>query len=176
MAERQPAGRRARQTLRSACWGLMLFWALIIGSADARSQTIQGVASVIDGDTIAIHGNRIRIHGIDAPESDQICRTRAGQRWRCGQQAANALADRIGRSSIRCVGQSYDRYRRLIAVCYRGSEDIAGWMVTQGWAVAFRRFSLDYVPHEQAAMRARRGLWAGTFDMPWDWRAGNRTH
>ena len=72
-----------------------------LGAADARSQTIQGVASVIDGDTIEIHGNRIRIHGIDAPESNQICRTRAGQSWRCGQQAANALADRLGRSSIR---------------------------------------------------------------------------
>jgi endonuclease YncB( thermonuclease family) len=141
-----------------------------------HAQIVQGVASVIDGDTIEIHGNRIRIHGIDAPESNQICATRAGKRWRCGKDAAHALADRLGRGSVRCVGRSYDRYRRLIAVCYRGSEDIAGWMVAQGWAVAFRRFSLDYVPEEEAAERARKGMWAGTFDMPWDWRAGNRTH
>lgn len=150
--------------------------ASVLGAVEVRAQTIQGVASVIDGDTLEIHGNRIRIHGIDAPESDQICRTRTGKRWLCGQEAANALADRLGRSSIRCVGESFDRFGRLIAVCYRGSEDIAGWMVTQGWAVAFRRFSLDYVPQEEAAQRGRRGLWAGTFDMPWDWRAGNRTH
>jgi endonuclease YncB( thermonuclease family) len=142
----------------------------------SHAETIRGVASVIDGDTIEIHGNRIRIHGIDAPESDQICGTRTGKRWLCGQEAANALADRLGLSSIRCVGESFDRFGRLIAVSYRGSEDIAAWMVTHGWAVAFRRFSLDYVPQEEAAQRGRRGLWAGTFDMPWDWRAGNRTY
>jgi endonuclease YncB( thermonuclease family) len=141
-----------------------------------HAQIVQGVASVIDGDTIEIHGNRIRIHGIDAPESNQICATRAGKRWLCGKDAANALADRIGRGSVRCVGQSVDRYQRLIAICSRGAEDLGGWMVQQGWAVAFRRFSLDYVPQEEAAERARRGMWAGTFDMPWDWRAGNRTH
>ena len=87
-----------------------------------------------------------------------------------GKDSAFALADRIGRSAIDCRGVERDRYGRLVAVCFKGSEDLNRWMVEQGWAVAYRRYSMDYVQAEEAARAAGRGLWSGSFDMPWDWR------
>jgi len=132
---------------------------------------IVGVASVIDGDTIEIHGQRIRLFGIDAPESSQPCLRPTGERWRCGQQASFALADRIGRVPVSCQPRDLDRYGRVVAVCFKGNEDLNRWMVANGWAVAFRRYSLDYVPDEAAARRSQVNIWFGNFDMPWDWRA-----
>ncbi len=132
---------------------------------------IVGAARVIDGDTIEIHGQRIRLHGIDAPESSQECLSSNRIPWRCGQRAALVLAQQIANSSVRCRPLDRDRYGRIIATCLKGSEDISKWMVVNGWAVAFRRFSLDYAEDEERARRARRGLWEGSFEMPWDWRA-----
>jgi endonuclease YncB( thermonuclease family) len=135
--------------------------------------TITGRASIIDGDTLEIHGQRIRLHGIDAPESGQTCLA-DGERWRCGQKAAFALADFIGHSPVRCEEQGVDRYGRVIAACYVQGEDIERWMVLNGWALAYRRYSTDYVAEEQAAIEARRGLWRGEFIPPWEWRRGAR--
>lgn len=153
-----------------------LLWALaVIGPASAQ-QGIAGVASIIDGDTIEIHGQRIRLFGIDAPESSQLCVRPTGERWRCGQQASFALADRIGRATVRCEPRDIDRYRRVVAVCFSGSADINRWMVANGWAVAFRRYSLDYVVDEDAARRGRINIWSGDFAMPLDWRAQRRNY
>ena len=135
---------------------------------------IIGVASVIDGDTIEIHGQRIRLHGIDAPESRQLCVLPTGKKWRCGQAAALALADRIGRATIRCEPRDHDRYRRVVAVCFKGAEDLNSWMVANGWAVAYRKYSLDYVDDEDRARIARANIWSGRFELPWDWRALRR--
>jgi len=156
---------------------LMALTALGASEALATAQTeIVGVASVIDGDTIEIHGQRIRLHGMDAPESSQECRASNGTTWRCGQQAALVLAERIANTSLRCRPRDRDRYGRIIATCLMSGEDLSKWMVMSGWAVAFRRFSLDYVQDEDLARRARRGIWEGNFDMPWDWRARRRGH
>ena len=134
-----------------------------------------GVASVTDGDSIEIRGTRIRLHGIDAPESRQLCSSPSGQTWRCGQQAALALSDRIGRRSISCVARNIDRYGRNIAVCSQDGIDLNGWMVAEGWAVAYRLYSQDYVADETESRRAGRNIWTGTFVMPWDWRRGARS-
>lgn len=139
------------------------------GAVPAAAESLAGQASVIDGDTIEIHGQRIRLFGIDAVESRQRC-IRGGQQWNCGKDSAFALADRIGRAAIDCRGVERDRYRRLVAVCFKGAEDLNRWMVEQGWAVAYRRYSLDYVQAEEAAKAAGRGLWSGSFEMPWEWR------
>ena len=144
-----------------------------IGPALAQEGLI-GVASVIDGDTIEIHGQRIRLHGIDAPESRQLCTRPSGERWRCGQQASLALSDRIGRATVSCQPRDRDRYGRIVAVCFKGNEDLNRWMVANGWAVAYRRYSVDYVADEDAARRNRINIWSGDFDMPWDWRAQRR--
>jgi endonuclease YncB( thermonuclease family) len=132
------------------------------------------VASVIDGDTIEIHGQRIRLYGIDSPESSQLCVRPTGERWRCGQQASFALADRIGRATVRCDTRDMDRYGRILAVCFKDSEDLNRWMVGNGWAVAYRRYSVDYVADEDTARQKRINIWSCDFDMPWDWRARHR--
>ena len=134
---------------------------------------ITGTASVIDGDTIEIHGQRIRFHGIDAPESRQTCVV-GGEVWRCGQKAALALSDFIGPSPVTCEKQGTDRYGRTIATCTVQGEDIERWLVLNGWALAYRRYSTEYVAQEQAAQAARRGLWRGEFVQPWNWRRGVR--
>ena len=139
----------------------------------AMAQELVGTATVIDGDTIDIHGQRIRFHGIDAPESKQMCEA-GGASYRCGQKSALALSDRIGRTTVSCKGKDVDRYGRIVAVCFKGQEDLNAWMVSQGWAVSYRRYSEDYVVQEDAARTAAIGMWAGQFVMPWDWRQGKR--
>jgi endonuclease YncB( thermonuclease family) len=143
-----------------------------IGTAAAQSPVV-GVASVIDGDTLEIHDQRIRLHGIDAPESGQSCE-KDGKQYRCGQQAALALADKIGQALIRCEQRDIDRYKRTVAVCRLGVEDLNGWMVRQGWAIAYRQYSRDYVDDESAAQAAKAGIWAGRFIEPSKWRRGDR--
>lgn len=133
-----------------------------------------GTAIVIDGDTIEIHGERIRLDAIDAPESSQQCSQADGKTYPCGRRSAFALADMIGRTPVRCEAKGRDRYRRIIAVCFKGGTNLNGWMVAQGWAVAFRKYGKDYIPEENTARENRRGMWAGSFEMPWDWRAKRR--
>ncbi|QQS15112.1 MAG: thermonuclease family protein [Rhodospirillales bacterium] len=111
--------------------------------------------------------------GIDAPESKQICR-RAGGPWLCGGAAANALAEWIGTRTVLCEDKGRDRYGRMIGLCRVGGSDMSGWMVENGWAMAFVRYSRDYVAHEERAKAARRGVWASEFEAPWDWRASSR--
>jgi len=134
---------------------------------------VSGVASVIDGDTIEIHGQRIRLDGIDAPESSQPCDV-AGKPWRCGQASANALAEYIGRRTVTCEPRSHDRYGRLVAACSVGGAGISAWMVREGWAVAYRRYSQDFVADEAEARTAKRGIWRSVFTVPWEWRAQRR--
>ena len=98
----------------------------------------------------------------------------SGGRWRCGQKAALALADFIGRSPVRCKEHGVDRYGRVIAACYVRDEDVERWMVTNGWALAYRRYSDDYVDEEAIAQDAHAGIWRGQFVPPWEWRRGER--
>jgi endonuclease YncB( thermonuclease family) len=74
--------------------------------------------------------------------------------FRCGQQAALALADKIGERTVRCAERDIDRYQRAVAVCYIGNEELDGWLVKEGWALAFRKYSLDYVSAEDEAWAA----------------------
>ena len=144
-------------------------WPICGGATD-----LTGQASIIDGDTIEIHGQRIRLFGIDAPESRQTCEA-AGQTYRCGQQAALVLADHIGQQTVACEPQDTDRYGRIVAICRGTGEDLNGWMVAQGWALAYRQYSMVYVSQETAAHAAGLGIWRGAFTAPWDWRHGQRS-
>ena len=137
--------------------------------APGTDNSITGTARVVDGDTIEISGERIRLHGIDAPESKQKC-TASGKEWACGQEATFALARFIATHWITCKGNKRDRYERLIAVCYAGGKDINAAMVCQGWALAYRRYSMDYVDEENEAREDSLGIWHGEFMPPWEWR------
>jgi endonuclease YncB( thermonuclease family) len=136
---------------------------------------IVGLAHVIDGDTIDVAGTRVRLDGIDAPESAQTCMM-AAHSYRCGDTATRALADFIQEHDVRCEPTGHDRYGRTLARCRIADDNVNvnAWMVRQGWAVAYRHYSSAYIPEELLARAANRGLWAGTFQMPWDFRHETR--
>ena len=140
----------------------------------ARSgATVSGPARVVDGDTLDVRGTRIRLYGIDAPESGQRCRA-GGRRWPCGREATQALARRIGGRPVACEQRDRDGDRRAVVVCRVGDEDVNAWMAAEGWALAYRKYSRRYVAEEAAAKGARRGIWRGEVVAPWDWRKGER--
>jgi endonuclease YncB( thermonuclease family) len=147
-------------------WPIVLALALTCAWI-AHAASLQGQATVIDADTIEIHGQRIRLHGIDAPEGRQLCQA-DGAQYRCGQQAALALADHIGRRAIACVERAIDRYGRIVAVCTVAGADVGAWLVSQGWAMAYRRDSRDYIDEEAEAPASCRGMWRGSFVPPWE--------
>jgi endonuclease YncB( thermonuclease family) len=138
------------------------------------ADTIVGHTSVIDGDTLDIHGQRIRILDIDAPESKQTCTATDGSQWRCGQKAALALFDWIGSRTVACEPTGKDRYGRWLAHCSVGGADVAEWLASNGWAIPYRDCKCEVVRAAAAQAKAgRRGIWTSTFQMPWDWRKGH---
>ena len=134
---------------------------------------LSGPARAIDGDTIQLGGVRVRLHGIDAPESAQNCRAR-GRFWACGRAATRALAGLVRGRRVACKERNRDRYGRVVAVCAVAGRDLNAWMVSEGWAFAYRQYSRAYVAEETRARAARRGIWRGEAVAPWDWRRGKR--
>jgi endonuclease YncB( thermonuclease family) len=143
-------------------------------TAAAPASTIAGRASVIDGDTIEIHGERIRILDIDSPESRQTCTAQNGSEWRCGQKAALALSDWIAQQTVTCATTTRDKYDRHLARCSVAGQDLGQWMATNGWAVPYRDCKCEVVRDAaQQAKASQLGIWAGSFILPWEWRAQN---
>jgi endonuclease YncB( thermonuclease family) len=134
---------------------------------------VTGPARVIDGDTIEVAGRRVRLHGIDAPERDQSCRLNEVA-YLCGIAASGALQEMVEGEPVTCHERDRDRYGRVVAVCYVAGEDVGAAMVRDGWALAYRRYSTDYVDQEDEAREAGAGLWAGDFMPPWEWRHSKR--
>ena len=141
----------------------------------AKAATLTGRASVVSGDTIEIHGTLIRLHGIDAPERKQTCR-RDHEVWRCGQQAALALQRRIDDRPVRCTEwhRPPEGDGHIVAKCLVDGEDLSEWLLRNGWAVAYVYYSYEHARAELFAKSNRRGIWAGAFVRPWNWRRGER--
>ncbi len=140
---------------------------------NGQAEVLSGRARAVDGDTLDMNGVRVRLHGIDAPESAQTC-IADGRRWRCGQRAASALAERISGRSVSCKEIDRDRYGRMVAKCSVGGKDLNAELVSEGWALAYRWYSTDYVDEQATARTAQRGVWRGRFVEPWNWREGVR--
>ena len=143
---------------------------LLLPISTAHAADITGKPRVVDGDTIHIGDTKIRLHGIDAPEMKQTCRTSKGKEQMCGVLAKQALERLVKGQDVTCKGDTRDRYKRLIAVCYVGQFNINEQMVADGWALAYRRYSTDYVRAETLAKSRREGMWRTEFVPPWKWR------
>jgi endonuclease YncB( thermonuclease family) len=152
---------------------LILLMGIALSVSTSALAEIVGVARVIDGDTIEVAGERIRLHGIDAPEMDQACEW-PDETIECGAIAKAALVDRLSGAVVRCEKQDRDRYGRIVAVCHANGTDIGQNLVRAGWALAYRRYSTAYVDAEDEARKAKRGMWMGEFIAPWDWRRSKR--
>ena len=138
------------------------------------SDLVTGSVRVVDGDTLVMHDRRIRLSGIDAPEAQQQCLDENNKWYPCGQAATRALTKRISTNPVSCVlNPTSDRYGRALGTCwFSDNESVQSWLVRSGWAVAYRRYSLQYLHEEDYARTHRTGIWSGRFVMPWDWRRG----
>lgn len=151
---------------------LRLFVALLTLLSLALAQnTVVGRASVVDGDTLEILGQRIRLWGVDAVESSQTCVDAQGRPWPCGRRAAFALSDYLGQRTVSCTRRDTDRYGRTVAVCSVGGTEVNRWLVAEGWALAYVEYGGSvYLEAQRQAQAARRGVWQGRFQEPWEYR------
>lgn len=174
-------GRYPRQKLvgplkRFSAPDLLLATALLVACAAVvamlpekeQGEVMQGSGRAVDGDSIRLGATSIRLAGLDAPELRQTCE-RAGQAWNCGEAARTALATRLGRGDLACRIRGLDRYGRTLAVCAVKGEEINAALVREGMALAYG----DYEREEAEARAARRGVWAGPFMVPQEWRRLN---
>ena len=142
---------------------------LLCASPGAAQAPVSGIGQAKDGDSLMVGGTEVRLFGIDAPEWDQYCR-KNGQDWSCGSAAADKLAELVTGRNVVCSSVGMDEHKRVLGRCMAGATDVNRAMVASGYAVAFRRYSSDYVSAEDSAKVNKRGIWAGTFQMPSDYR------
>ena len=132
---------------------------------------------VIDGDTLIIEQKKIRLSGIDAPEKSQLCYNSNKVIYACGVIAYEKLNQLIIDSDfqlIKCKDFSKDHYGRFISNCWIGNIFINSWMVRNGWAMAYQKYSMEFVKEENDAKKEKLGIWNGQFVEPWNWRKGIR--
>lgn len=172
------SSRRSRSAGRGGMLGGWIFLALLsLGAyfADrlpmgerAATGEARGLAAASDGDSLRLDGKRIRIEGIDAPELDQTCR-RDGVEWDCGRQARDRLRALLSADNVHCRFHGRDRYGRDLAVCEASGRDVGREMVLSGYAISYGLYEAE----EGKAEHERRGLWAGEFVTPREWRQTN---
>ncbi len=136
--------------------------------------SITSEVSVTDGDSIRMAGIRMRLHGIDAPERHQQCRTHEGRLYTCGESAATHLRKLVDGKQVRCHWEKADRYERKLVTCRADDVLLNERMVADGWALAYRQYSTAYLKAEEQAKKQKAGLWAGSFQKPWEWRQRQR--
>ncbi len=185
---RSGAGSRTAELTEALLLALMVLAVILIlrpGPGAARASVepttalvdeprLIGVGRVIDGDTLDVGSVRVRLHGIDAFERDQMC-DRNARPWACGAAAAAALKSRAEGRRLECQVLDTDRYGRMVSRCQRDGVDVAEALVSDGLALAYRRYSQDYLDEERTAQMGRIGAWDGSFDRPEQWRSRSRT-
>ena len=153
----------------------------ILTYKDVKSDEIKeisGNAQIIDGDTIKINSKKIRLHGIDAPEFKQMFKKpylkiiffTFTKDYPCGKISTQKLQKKINNKVITCKILDVDRYKRFIGECYKRNLNLNSWLVSNGYAVAYRKYSKKYISNEINAKNEKKGLWQGKFEMPWDFR------
>jgi endonuclease YncB( thermonuclease family) len=143
----------------------LIFWP----AGPREDEELSGRARVIDGDTIEITGQRIRIFGIDAPEQDQTCQRAGGATWECGAAATRLLRQIAALQIVECRVRTIDVYGRRVARCRVGDADLGRAMVRSGFAISASRGG-DYHSDETIARSGKLGIWSGAFQNPRDWR------
>ena len=133
------------------------------------------VTRISDGDSLRSGSLRIRLFGIDAPEIKQTCHNASSIKWPCGATARDRLSELVKTAAhLKCRLRDTDRYGRLVMQCFANQKDIGRTLVEEGMAVAYERYASDYIAVQAQARDAGRGLWAGKFEMPEDWRKVNK--
>jgi endonuclease YncB( thermonuclease family) len=168
MANERPIQKRVSGRMKA------ILAAMLLSTSCAHAADVSGVPRIVDGDTIQIGVTKIRLNGIDAPETDQLCLDAKGDRWACGVAARDELIKFSHDRSWTCDVTGLDKYGRSLADCKIDGVDVDRWMVRSGWALAFVRYSREYVADELDARSNRSGLWSGAFIAPWDWRGHNK--
>ena len=148
---------------------------------NVQASEIIGIPKVVDGDTIHIKSYKIRLEGIDAPEMRQKCKKPFLQimffnfqkDYDCGLISKKKLIQKIGNKPVKCILLGKDRYKRYLAKCLKDSLDLNRWMVRNGYALAYRKYSKLYILDENFAKQEKLGLWKGTFVKPEKWRKLN---
>ncbi|QNH12681.1 thermonuclease family protein [Xanthomonas sp. SI] len=153
--------------------GLLVLF-LVFASVPGVAAELVGRATVTDGDTLTVAKQRIRLWGIDAPESAQQCSTKDGRSWPCGRRSAAALDGYVLDKTVRCQPKDTDRYGRVVAECFVQGQSVNRWMVSSGWAVAYRQYATAFIADEADARQHQRNLWQGPFQMPVDYRRSKR--
>ena len=146
-----------------------------------QASEIVGFPKVVDGDTIHIKSYKIRLEGIDAPEMRQKCKKpylkimffNFQKDYYCGQMSKKKLIQKIGNKPVKCILLGKDRYKRYLAKCLKGTINLNRWMVRNGYAIAYRKYSKIYVLDENFAKEEKLGLWSGSFIKPEKWRKLN---
>ena len=135
---------------------------------DVKSYEIK----IIDGDTIHLNGEKIRFTGIDTPELKQTC-IKNNEVILCGIEARKLLIKKIGKNKVQCTKEGKDQYKRILAECFIKDLSLSSFLVREGYAFAYRKYSKKFVNDEDYARKNNLGMWSMRFEYPWDWRKKN---
>ena len=124
---------------------------------------------IVDGDTIVLNDEKIRFSGIDTPELKQTC-LMDDKKVACGISAKMLLVKKIGNVTPKCISEGKDAYQRTLAECFVNGESLSKFLVRSGYAFAYRKYSKKFIKDEEFAKTNKLGMWAMTFQYPWDFR------
>ena len=130
------------------------------------------LVTVIDGDTIRLGYVKIRFSGIDAPEINQTCVASEGK-VACGKISRDLLIEKVTNNKISCTDEGKDFYGRVLGECFVNGESLSSYLVREGFAFAYRKYSNKYIEDEEYAKFNKLGMWSMEFEYPWDYRRNN---